>query len=219
MRRSTSQEAAAVWVAISELHPWGQNPRLNEPAVAKVAESIERFGFGAPILARRNGELIAGHTRLKAALKLGLDRVPVRYLDLDPADAQLLALADNKLGEIAGWDEGLLAQILREFDAEDAAIAGFGTDELADLLKKLEPPILDAGITDPDDVPEPPVDPLTRLGDLWILGRHRLLCADSTDPTAVARLMGGEKPHAAITSPPYTDQREYGLGKFDWLAL
>ena len=94
-------EAAAVWVPIAELHPWGQNPRLNEPAVAKVADSIKRFGFGAPLLARPNGELIAGHTRLKAAISLGLDRVPVRFLDLDPADARLMALADNKLAEIA----------------------------------------------------------------------------------------------------------------------
>ncbi len=219
MRRRNDQEAAAVWVAISDLRPWDQNPRLNEPAVAKVADSIRRFGFGAPLLARRDGELIAGHTRLKAALSLGLDRVPVRYLDLDPADARLLALADNKLAEIAEWDEALLAEVLKDFDATDAAIAGFGASELAELLEKLEPPGEPGDDTDPDDLPEHPADPITRPGDLWILDRHRLLCADSTDAKAVARLMAGDKTHAAVTSPPYTDQREYGLGKFDWLSL
>ena len=215
----TSHEAAAVWVPVADLRPWDKNPRLNEPTVSKVADSIKRFGFGAPLLARRDGELIAGHTRLKAAGKLGLDRVPVGVLDLDPADARLLALADNKLAEIAEWDEALLAEVLGEFEAEDAVIAGFGTDELADLLDKLDPPGLQGGETDLDELPEPPADPITRPGDLWILGRHRLHCADSTDAKAVTRLMGGGMAHAAITSPPYTDQREYGLGKFDWLSL
>jgi len=94
-----SPETAAVWVPVEQLKPWAQNPRKNDAAVATVVESIRRFGFGAPLLARKaDGELIAGHTRLKAALKLGLPKVPVRYLDLDPTDAHLLALADNKTG-------------------------------------------------------------------------------------------------------------------------
>ena len=219
MRGQKDQEAAAVWVPVTELRPWSQNPRLNEPAVAKVVDSIKRFGFGAPLLARPNGELIAGHTRLKAALKLGLDRVPVRYLDLDPADARLLALADNKLGEIAEWDDALLSEVLRDFDPADAAIAGFGAEELADLLEKLEPDEHRTGESEPDDVPEPPAEAITKPGDLWILGRHRLLCGNSTIAQDVARLMAARKANAAITSPPYTDQREYGIGKFDWLAL
>ncbi len=219
MRRQKDQEAAAVWVAIEDLRPWDQNPRLNEPAVEKVVDSIKRFGFGAPILARANGELIAGHTRLKAAIKLGLDRVPVRYLDLDPADAKLLALADNKLAELAEWDETLLAQILGELDVEDAAIAGFGAEDLAELLEKLESPVTKGSDAEPDDVPEIPAEPTSKPGDLWILGRHRLLCGDSTNSGQVARLMHRQKAAAAITSPPYTDQREYGIGKFDWLSL
>jgi hypothetical protein len=103
-------EAAAVWVDPAELRSWKHNPRNNEMAVEQVARSIEAFGFGAPILARRaNGEIIAGHTRLKAAIKMGLPKVPVRYLDVSEDDAHLLAIADNKLGEIADWDDPLLA--------------------------------------------------------------------------------------------------------------
>jgi len=129
-----AREAAAEWVTIGELKPWARNPRKNEKAIAKVAESIKRFGFGNPILARRaDGEVIAGHTRLQAAQRLGLDRVPVRFLDLDPADAHLLALADNKLGEIAEWDETELNAILSELSAEDADLAGFDAKELERL--------------------------------------------------------------------------------------
>lgn len=198
---SKTAEPAAVWVSIGELMPWDQNPRKNEAAVDKVAESIRRFGFGSPILARPNGEVIAGHTRLKAAERLGLDRVPVRYLDLDPADAHLLALADNKLGEIAEWDETLLAEILKDLDPEDAALAGFGAEELEDLLSELEEP--GTFLTDPDDVPEVPEEPSTKPGDLWLMGRHRLLCGDGTRAEDVERLMDGHKATMVFTDPPY----------------
>lgn len=134
----TSTEAAAVWVDRKSLVPWGKNPRKNDAAVKKVVESIKRFGFASPILARReNNEVIAGHTRLKAAEVLGLDRVPVRYLDLDPAEAHLLALADNKLNEVAEWIPADVAAILSEYSLEDAELAGFDSkalDALADDL-------------------------------------------------------------------------------------
>jgi hypothetical protein len=127
-------EAAAVWVARTSLKPWARNPRNNEKAVKKVVASIKRFGFGNPILARKaDSEVIAGHTRLLAAEVLGIDMVPVRFLDLDPADAHLLAIADNKLGEIAEWDDAELASILSEYGLEDASLAGFGKDELDEL--------------------------------------------------------------------------------------
>jgi ParB-like chromosome segregation protein Spo0J len=131
-------ESAAEWVPIAALKPWANNPRANERAVADVVQSIRRFGFGAPILARRaNGEVIAGHTRLKAAAHLGLDRVPVRYLDLDPADAHLLALADNKLAELADWDDTMLGAVFAEMKAQEVDLTagtGFADSEIAKLI-------------------------------------------------------------------------------------
>lgn len=129
--RARDAEPAAVWVPRSALRPWADNPRKNDGAVAAVMASIKRFGFGAPILARKaDGEVIAGHTRLKAAEALGLDTVPVRYVDLDPAEAHLLALADNKLNEKAEWDGIKVAEILSGYGLDDAEIAGWGKEEL-----------------------------------------------------------------------------------------
>jgi len=127
------EEVAAVWESIDNLVPWDQNPRLNDHSVDKVATSIKRFGFGAPIVARREDKMvIAGHTRLKAAKQLGLDAVPVRYLDLDPADAKMLALADNKIGEIAGWDNDELDRIINDLalSAEDMEDLGWNQSDL-----------------------------------------------------------------------------------------
>lgn len=134
-------EAAAVWVDIKTLAPWAKNPRKNDGEPVKaVMRSIKRFGFGSPILARRaDGEIIAGHTRLKAAMALGLDRVPVRYLDLDPAEAHLLALADNKVAEKSRWDDALVTQILAEYTTEDAMDAGFTSKDLEKLGGALDP--------------------------------------------------------------------------------
>ena len=131
-------EAAALWVDINTLTPWGDNPRKNDgAAVDAVADSIKRFGFASPIIARKeDGQVIAGHTRLKAAQKLGIDLVPVRYLDLDPADAKLLAIADNKTGEVADWDEELLGKVLRELDELDLDLGdtAFDAGELDSLM-------------------------------------------------------------------------------------
>lgn len=127
------KEVAAVWESIDNLVPWDQNPRLNDHSVDKVANSIKRFGFGAPIVARREDKMvIAGHTRLKAAKQLGLDAVPVRYLDLDPADAKMLALADNKIGEIADWDNDELDRIINDLalSAEDMEDLGWSQSDL-----------------------------------------------------------------------------------------
>ncbi len=126
-------ELAAEWISVEALHPWADNPRENAKAIGKVAESIRRFGFGAPIVARRaDGQIIAGHTRFEAARRLKLDRVPVRFLDLDPADARLLALADNKLGEIATWDTEALERVLSEFRVDDRLFAGFDPELVPD---------------------------------------------------------------------------------------
>lgn len=130
--------AEAEWVEISEIKPWDKNPRKNAAAVKEVAGSIKRFGFSSPIIVRRaDRAIIAGHTRYAAAQSLGLDKVLVRYMDLDPAQAKALALADNKLGEIADWDAGVLAEVLRELNAEDVDLDGLGFDaqELETMLQ------------------------------------------------------------------------------------
>jgi ParB-like chromosome segregation protein Spo0J len=139
---TVTNESAAEWVPIDALRPWDANPRKNDgEPVRKVAASIKRFGFGSPIIARRaNGEIIAGHTRWKAAQKLGLDRVPVRFLDLDPADAHLLAIADNRVGEEAEWDEDLLKATLGMLQAEGADLrdTAFDEKELDKLLRDMD---------------------------------------------------------------------------------
>ena len=129
-------EAAATWTSVADLAPWEGNPRINDgEPVDAVADSIKRFGFAAPIIARKeDGMVIAGHTRLKAAHKLGIEKVPVRWMDLDPADARLLALADNKLGEKASWDDDILAEIIRSIDEDDLLLAGFNDSEIVSML-------------------------------------------------------------------------------------
>jgi hypothetical protein len=148
--------AEAEWVEINAIKPWEKNPRKNAAAVKEVAGSIKRFGFSSPIIVRRaDGVIIAGHTRYAAAQSLGLDKVLVRYMDLDPAQAKALALADNKIGEIADWDRDLLSEILRELDEEafDVSGLGFSDGELDRLLSALAD---DAGEIDPDPINEGP---------------------------------------------------------------
>lgn len=147
-----TREAAAVWVPIDELHVWKDNPRKNDgEPVKKVVESIRRFGFASPIVARRNGEIIAGHTRYKAAQVLKLDRVPVRYMDLDPAEAHLLALADNKLNEFAKWNDAQVAAILSDFGLPDADLAGWTSAELDKIASALAGGGLNGGANDPQE--------------------------------------------------------------------
>lgn len=137
--RKQTTETAAVWEDASALVPWDRNPRVNDHVIEDVATSIKRFGFAAPIVARKKDKVvIAGHTRLKAAMKLGLTKVPVRYMDLDPADSELLALADNKLNELAFWDDSELARILAEVGEDDFSVAGFDEDESVRLLAMLD---------------------------------------------------------------------------------
>ena len=131
------QEVAAVWAPTASLKRWDKNPRKNDPAVAAVVKSIKRFGFGAPIIARKaDGEIIAGHGRMEAAKRLGMPKVPVRFLDLDPAEAHLLALADNKLTEVGEWDDAMLREILAQAKGDGADIEGLGEDVRAAVMKK-----------------------------------------------------------------------------------
>jgi DNA modification methylase len=197
-------EPAAVWVPPGELSPWKDNPRDNATAVASVKESIRRFGFGSPIVARQaDGQVIAGHTRLLAARQLGLTHVPVRFLDLDAADARLLALADNKLGELVGWDEAALAQVLEDLKTEgaDLAASGFDPSEIDRLLAELAAGRLEDVEEDP--VPEPPAAPDSVPGAIYELGPHRLFCGDSTRPDAVTEALGGATADLLWTDAPY----------------
>lgn len=209
-KQDDTTEAAAEWLPIESLTPWADNPRSNAHAVPEVAKSIKRFGFASPIIARPiDGgglEIVAGHTRHKAAQSLGLDRVPVRVMDLDPADAKLLALADNRLGELADWTGGL-EDILRELDADGVDLDGLGwsTEELDALTAP--PPIEPDGSE--DDVPELQEEVHSKPGEVYELGPHRLICGDCRDPGVVSALMDGEEIGIGFTSPPYASQRVY----------
>lgn len=195
----------AIWVATDKLRPWAKNPRKNDHAVDKVCASITRWGFGAPLIARQeNGEVIAGHTRLKAALKLKLKMVPVRYLPLSEEQAHQLALADNKLGEEASWDDGALLEILSQWSTADRDLAGWSDKDMAALERAAG---VDQDVTE-DDIPELPDEPVTQLGDCWRLGRHLLVCGDSTDQHTYEKLRmlsGRTGPFAGlmVTDPPY----------------
>jgi len=196
-------EAAATWEAIDSLTPWDKNPRKNDHAVQAVADSIRRFGFGQPIIARAADRVvIGGHTRLKAAQKLGLDKVPVRFLDLDPAEAAALALADNKLGELAEWDEEAVAEILGELEQQGTPIDGLGWDD--DELKALLGDGIEAAPPS-DEAPEVDEEgePDSMAGTLYQLGPHRLVCGDSTKPETWSSLLGDERAQMVWTDPPY----------------
>ncbi|MFK7882888.1 MAG: ParB N-terminal domain-containing protein, partial [Phycisphaerales bacterium] len=189
--------------AALDLVHYPDNPRDNDAAVAAVAESIERFGFRQPIVVDKDSVVVVGHTRLKAALKLGIKWVPVHVADLTEEQARAYRLADNRTGAIATWDAGLLQSELEALqqlglDIESLASLGFDDRELAALGNPGN-----AGETDPDEVPEPPDDPITQPGDLWILGNHRLLCGDSTTADDVGWLMDGINAAAVMTDPPY----------------
>jgi DNA modification methylase len=188
------------YVATASLVPYARNARTHsEEQIAQIAGSIKEFGFTNPILVG-DGVVIAGHGRLEAARLLKLKRVPVITLHgLSEAKRRALVLADNRIALNAGWDlEMLRAELtdLREMGT-DLKTLGFFEDELAAVLT---PPTM--GLTDPDEVP-PPEDPVSRPGDLWRLGRHRLLCGDSTVATDVARTLGGIRPGLMVTDPPY----------------
>ena len=187
---------------LSEIQPYPGNPRQNDQAVDAVAESIRRFGFRQPLVVDAEGVIVCGHTRYKAALKLGLEEVPVHVAtDRSPEQIRAYRIADNKVADLATWDLELLPIELSELQGMDfdLGLLGFSEDELATLLD----PGVKEGLTDPDEVPEPPDDPVTKPGDLWILGEHRLLCGDSGNPEHVDRLLDGARIHLANTDPPY----------------
>lgn len=222
-----AKNSAAEWVSIDDLEPWEGNPRVNDHAVDDVARSIERFGFGAPVVARRDGAIIAGHTRLKATVFLtqwqwNADReeweprssgvpwrasgapkpgmIPVRYLDISAEEAQALALADNKLGEIATWDDEELSAVLRELSEQEIDLSGLGwsSNEMNALLASIA-----EETTGDDDIPSvSDREPESKAGELYELGPHRLVCGDSTKSSTWDQI--SDVGHIlTLTDPPY----------------
>ena len=187
---------------LDAVRPYANNPRQNDDAVEAVAESIRRFGFRQPIVVDQDGVIVAGHTRFRAAQRLGLATVPVHVAtDLTPDEVRAYRLADNKTAELASWDDAMLSIELDALRGAgiDWTLLGFDEEELAKLLA----PAGTEGLTDPDAVPEKPADPITKPGDLWLLGKHRLFCGDSTSGPDVARLLDGAVPALMVTDPPY----------------
>lgn len=181
---------------IDELIPYENNPRNNAPAVKAVAESIKQFGFKVPIVVDKGNVIVAGHTRHQAAIMLGLDSVPVIKAD-DLSDEQVRAfrLADNKTAELAEWDDEKLN--LEMAKLSDFDMSAFGFDEFDDNTK------VEESDDDPDAMAAEIEEPITQLGEVWQLGRHRLVCGDSTDKAVLAKLMDGEKADLLLTDPPY----------------
>ncbi len=198
---------------IDKLIPYARNPRKNDAQVERMVSAIQEFGFRIPVVARSDGTLVDGHLRLKAAQKLGLKEVPVALADeLTDAQVKAFRLLANKSANWAEWDDELLKLELEELkDMDfDLELTGFDLGELDTVFAT------DGGtegLTDPDDVPEVQETPVTKEGDIWLLGKHRLMCGDSTDAGSVCLLMQNEKADMVFTDPPYgvsyTEKNEF----------
>lgn len=188
-----------------KLLPYARNARTHsDEQVAQIAASIAEFGFTNPILAGSDGVIVAGHGRLAAAQKLGLEVVPVVVLDhLSPTQRRALVIADNRIAENAGWDDAMLRIEIAALqdDDFDLSLTGFDADALAELMAGDEPDT--EGEADDDAVPEVSETPVSRPGDVWLLGGHRLLCGDSTLAESYERLLEGEQVDMVFTDPPY----------------
>jgi DNA modification methylase len=187
---------------LSRIKPYPGNPRINDDAVEAVMASLQEFGFRQPIVVDAEGVIICGHTRYKAAQRLGLEKVPVHVAkDLTPAQIKAYRIADNQTATLAEWNYDLLPIELADLQGMnfDLGLLGFSADSLAEIM---DPGVKD-GLCDPDDVPAPPDAATTQVGDLWLLGDHRLLCGDSSSPEDVDRLLDGAPIHVVNTDPPY----------------
>lgn len=191
---------------ITDIFPYEKNPRINDNAVDAVVNSIKEFGWRAPIVVDKDMVIICGHTRLKAAIKLGLTEVPVHVAtDLTPEQVKAYRIADNKTGEIAEWDFNILPNELLDLQNADFDLSclGFNADELNQLLNGDVNETNVAGETDPEAIPEVPEDATSKFGKIYQLGNHRLMCGDSTKTEDVAKLMQGELADLWLTDPPY----------------
>ena len=187
---------------IDKLIPYARNARTHsDEQVAQIAASIREWGWTTPILVDQDGQVIAGHGRLMAARKIGMQTVPVIIAEgWTDAQKRAYVLADNKLAMNAGGDVDLLGvelQEIKEFDF-DLSLTGFGDDEIAALLS-----VKTEGLTDADSTPETPSSPITCRGDVWVMGKHRIMCGDSTSVDDVDKLLAGVPPHLMVTDPPY----------------
>ena len=198
-----------IW-PVDRLVPYARNARTHSAAqVAQIAASIVEFGFTNPILVDSMDGIVAGHGRLLAARKLELAEVPVIVLDhLSPTQRRAFVIADNRLSDLAGWDDELLKLELAALEAEgyELGVIGFSERELAGLLADPENAPAPEG---EEEVPLPPAQAVTRPGDLWLIGPHRIVCGDCRDASAIARLFDGRQANVVVTSPPYATQREY----------
>ena len=198
MNTQETLQAVEQW-PLDRLVEYERNPRRNDHAVEQTAMAIRTFGFRVPILARSSGEIVDGHLRLKAARFLGLTTVPVLLADdLTEQQGRAFRISVNKIADLAQWDMDLLAAELRSLQVDDFPldIIGFSDTELAGLLDTT------AGETEADAVPPLQSREISRPGDVWLLGRHRLVCGDCTEPQSVAMALNGVQPHLMVTDPP-----------------
>ncbi len=197
------------YVQLEDLTPWSGNPRQNDHVVDRVVSSIKKFGFAAPIVANKDGTIIAGHTRYKAAQYMKLEKVPVHFLDLSAEKAKKLALADNKLNELADWNDRELYEILKDIETEEAYDLGWNQKELIELFDQFTP-IIDGPeeeessadeneITEHDNIPDD-IEPTTKAGDIVDLGNHLLCCADNLE---IMRRLPSNSIDCIVTDPPY----------------
>ena len=186
-------------IDINKLIPYHNNPRKDQ-AVDKVASSINEYGFQQPIVVDKNMVVIVGHTRLMGAKKLGLDKVPTVIANLSETQAKAYRIADNRINEDSTWDIDLLNLEIAGLSDEDydLDLLGFESEELDKFLINEE-----EYLTDEDEVPEPPKEPIAKLGDIYQLGEHRLMCGDSTSIDAIDELMENQKADMVFTDPPY----------------
>jgi DNA modification methylase len=205
-------------ISIDKLIPYARNARTHsDEQIAQIAASIREFGFNNPILIADDNTIIAGHGRVMAARKLGLTDAPcIRLSHLSETQRKAYILADNKLALNAGWENSLLSVELEELIGSgfDISLTGFTQEEI-DALKPIE---VTEGLTDEDATPEVPEEPVTRLGDVWLLGKHRVMCGDSTSIDAVETLMVGGNPDMVFTDPPYNIDYQGVKDKRDKIA-
>ena len=189
---------------IDSIKAYENNPRINDGAVDAVAASLEQFGFRQPIVVDEAGVIICGHTRYKAAVKLGLEKVPVHVAkDLSPEQVKAYRLADNKTSEMAEWDFEILPIEIADLQNVGFDLAGFGFSdkELTQLLDSAGG--VQQGLTDPDAVPAPPDEAVSKPGEIYQLGNHLLMCGDSANPADLDKLLAGKPIHLVNTDPPY----------------